>query len=86
MPVPKKKVDFHYTVTNKFSQLCKCNQVFPFEIDFLKLEVFAYVFACREALEVNFSDCFPLWHHSDVHSQTGSNIVCDTKRDLSLRA
>lgn len=38
------------------------------------------------ALEVDFPDCFPLRYHSDGRSKTGSNIVCDTKRDLSLRA
>lgn len=38
------------------------------------------------ALEVNLSDCFPLRSHSDVRSKTGSNIVCDTKRDLSPSA
>lgn len=83
-----KKVDFHYTVTNKFSQLCKCKR-FNFNSNFLMLTVFAYAFVYRDRMYGFGSDFLTgisLQYHSDTPSKTDYNTVYDTKRDLSPSA
>lgn len=60
-----KKVDFHYTVTNKFSQLCKCKR-FNFNSIFLMLTVFAYTFVYRDMMYGFGSDFFWQVFHCSI--------------------